>query len=110
MRTTVMCAILALSTPLAAQWLDHPTPGVPKGADGRPNLTAPAPRTAGGAIDLSGVWRTRTIEVPGVDPVTEPVAGSPVFPPEFANIAARLKGGLPYRPWALGLWQSRQAN
>ena len=110
MRTVVMCAVLAMCTPAAAQWLNHPTSGVPKGRDGRPNLTAPAPRTAEATPDLSGLWRTRTIEVPGLEPLTEPVAGSYVFPPEFGNIAARLKGGLPYRPWALELWQSRQAN
>jgi hypothetical protein len=42
---------------LCAQWLDLPTPGVPRTADGKPNLTAPAPRTADGKPDLSGMWR-----------------------------------------------------
>ena len=48
-----------LSSPVAAQWIDHPTPGIPRTADGKPNLAAPAPRTADGKPDLSGVW-TRT--------------------------------------------------
>jgi len=45
-----------LSTGAFAQWLDFPTPGIPRTADGKPNLSAPAPRTADGKPDLSGVW------------------------------------------------------
>jgi len=44
------------ATPALAQWLDIPTPGMPRTADGKPNLTAPAPRTADGKPDLSGMW------------------------------------------------------
>jgi hypothetical protein len=46
-----------LPVPLCAQWLDQPTPGIPRTPDGKPNLTAPAPRTADGKPDLSGMWR-----------------------------------------------------
>ena len=49
----------ALALPAAAQWLNYPTPGIPRTADGKPNLTAPAPRTADGKPDLSGLWRTK---------------------------------------------------
>jgi len=45
-----------LSTGAYAQWLDFPTPGIPRTPDGKPNLSAPAPRTAEGKPDLSGVW------------------------------------------------------
>jgi hypothetical protein len=48
---------LLLSTTAAAQWLNYPTPGSPRLADGKPNLLAPAPRTGDGKPDLSGVWR-----------------------------------------------------
>jgi hypothetical protein len=37
-----------------AQWLTYPTPGTPRLRDGKPNLTAPAPR-AHGRPDLSGI-------------------------------------------------------
>ena len=110
MKKLALCIVVALGAPVGAQWINHPTPRVPKGRDGRPNLTARAPRTADGTPDLSGLWRTRTVEIPGVEPLTEPVAGSLNFPPEFGNIAARLREGLPYQPWALAAWQSRQAN
>jgi hypothetical protein len=41
---------------LGAQWLNYPTPGIPRLPDGKPDLTAPAPRTADGRPDLSGIW------------------------------------------------------
>ncbi len=45
-----------LSVGVNAQWLNFPTPGTPRTADGKPNLTAPAPRALDGTPDLSGVW------------------------------------------------------
>jgi hypothetical protein len=47
---------VALSAPLAAQWLTQPSPGIPRTPDGKPNLNAPAPRTPDGKPDLSGLW------------------------------------------------------
>ena len=41
----------------AAQWLKQPTAGLPRTADGKPNLAAPAPKTADGRTDLSGLWQ-----------------------------------------------------
>jgi hypothetical protein len=48
--------LVIMVTPVAAQWLNHPTPGIPRNADGKPNLTAPAPRTPDGKPDFSGLW------------------------------------------------------
>jgi hypothetical protein len=39
-----------------AQWLNYPTPGIPRTPDGKPNLSASAPRTPDGKPDLSGIW------------------------------------------------------
>ena len=58
-RLTGAVAVLAslLSTAATAQWLNYPTPGIPRLADGKPNLSAPAPRTADGKPDMTGIWR-----------------------------------------------------
>lgn len=45
-----------LSVGAQAQWLNFPTPGVPRTRDGKPNLAAPVPRAADGKPNLSGVW------------------------------------------------------
>ena len=45
-----------LAVPAGAQWVNYPTPGMPRTADGKPNLEAPAPRTADGKPDFSGLW------------------------------------------------------
>src|SRR5215471_4758399 len=39
-----------------AQWLNYQVPGTPRLKDGRPNLSAPAPRAPDGKPDLTGVW------------------------------------------------------
>src|SRR5262245_10971950 len=46
MKTTLLIVVITatLNTPLAAQWLNQPTPGIPRTPDGKPNLSAPAPR------------------------------------------------------------------
>ena len=36
--------LVMVAAPAGAQWLDRKTPGIPRTADGKPNLAAPAPR------------------------------------------------------------------
>jgi hypothetical protein len=43
--------------PAMAQWIDFPTPGIPRLADGKPDMGAVAPRSGDGKPDLSGIWR-----------------------------------------------------
>ena len=64
MRTNGLRVLLALMCPasLCAQGLNYPTPGIPRLGDGKPNLTAAAPRTLDGRPDLSGIWRSDPIE------------------------------------------------
>jgi len=48
---------VALFTPAVAQWIDFRTPGIPRLPDGKPNLSAPAPKALDGKPDLSGNWQ-----------------------------------------------------
>jgi len=57
MRLLLAALILMMGTISAeAQWLDRPTPGIPRTQDGKPDLTAPAPRAPDGKPDLTGIW------------------------------------------------------
>ena len=50
----VLCALFVVCA--HAQWLNYPVPGTPRSPDGKPNLSARAPRAVNGKPDLSGVW------------------------------------------------------
>ena len=64
----------------AAQWLDRPWPGIPRTADGKPDLTAPAPRGPDGQPDLTGVWN-------GPPPVARPTPAT--LQPWVTDLARR---------------------
>jgi len=53
MRNTLLMAVMC--APLIAQW-KVTDPGIPRLANGKPNLNAPAPRRADGKPDLTGIW------------------------------------------------------
>jgi hypothetical protein len=89
MRIGAGLVFAGLGTPLAAQWLNHPTPGIPRKADGTPNLSAPAPKMPDGTPDLSGIWehmnsRTTAYYLDGID--------------------------IPWQPWAEALFKQRQED
>jgi len=101
MKRSLVAAMLAvgLSPSLSAQWPLHPV-GVPKRADGKPNLAAPAPRTADGKPDLSGIWyANQGSSQPGRPPLAS-----------FGNIGIGFPEGLPFQPWAAELQRKRRAE
>ena len=82
-------AIVIAVAPASAQWVKVPPLPIPAGPDGKPNLTAPAPRASDGHPDLSGIWETVSTKY-------------------LNNLAADMKPeDIPYQPWAKALVASR---
>src|SRR5262245_867571 len=89
--TFAALALILAAIPVYAQWLRYPTAGIPRTADGKPDLLAPAPKTADGHVDITGLWRPAAVLV--------------------GDIAARLPpGSVPFQPWAEELYKQRRAN
>jgi hypothetical protein len=83
----VVCAALGAS----GQWIDFRTPGVPRTASGKADLSAPVPRAGDGKPDLSGIWSTD--------------------PGYFMDLAKDLKPeDIGMMPWALALEREREAD
>jgi hypothetical protein len=93
-RVVLVCAAVAAAgvVTLDAQWPSWPSKNVPRLADGKVDMNAPARRTADGHPDLSGFWMP-------LDPVKH-----------LLNLAADLTpGSVPLRPWAEELLKERIA-
>ena len=109
MNTRTVCATvtvtLLLFIPAHAQWLNYPTPGVPRLPDGKPNLKAPVPRMADGKPNLSGVWDARCYSEECLQSGA-PLAGG--ASPLFMDLAQSLKASdVELTPWAVGIQAQR---
>ena len=112
---TTLGIVLAnsLSSPAtaSAQWIRYPTAGVPTTPDGKPNLSAPGPRTADGKPDFTGLWLTGNPACPQpLDPVTLNCGAELPIGREGINFGVNLPGGLPYQPWLADLVKKRTAE
>ena len=104
-------ALAILPAASFAQWPDYKTPSVPRLPDGTVNMDAPAPKTADGHPDLSGIWDR------GMVPGAPPPAPANVFaltgksgPRPFQDLRSLFPGGLPLQPWAAQLRAQRLAE
>jgi hypothetical protein len=111
----LIVGVVAGTAPVAAQWLKYPTAGIPRTADGKPDLKAPAPKTRDGKPDFSGMWLTddgppcpQNTNKSGQDFI-ECGIELPISVLGF-NMGAKIPGGLPYQPWAAELVKKRTAE
>jgi hypothetical protein len=84
-----MVLFLACAIPSRAQWMNHPTSGIPRTKDGKPNLSAPTPRGQDGKPDLSGIWTVND-------------------PKYLENLGAGID--ISMTPWAAKVFAERQEN
>jgi hypothetical protein len=97
-RLLVVLFLGSTATPALAQWPRTISKKLPRNADGKVDLTAPAPRAPEGTPDLSGVWEMYA-------------EGDPYPPKLLINLAADLKpGDVQFLPWAEALYNERMAT
>ena len=53
-----LLALIVFSANAWGQWINYPVPGTPRMKNGKPNLTARAPKSGDGKPDLSGIWES----------------------------------------------------
>ncbi len=113
--TQLLLAALAVAPQLArAQWLNYPTPGIPRTADGKPKLSARTPRDASGKPNLSGLWQTQSAApevLARLIPAATNGAGEEPLSQYFINIFSDFQpDNIPFRPAAAQAYRERSRN
>lgn len=111
-RSAALLIVLAAVPAVAgAQWLNHPTKGIPRTTDGKPNLSAKTPRTRDGKPDLSGLWQTDSAPaelLAQLIPTATNGVGEEPLSRYFINILSDFKPEEePLRPEAAEAWRRR---
>lgn len=117
MRTSSIAAVLIAAAVAGAnaQWLNHRDPRTPRSADGRPNLSAPAPRV-NGKPDLTGLWQAERTPLSEFVRVLGP--GLPQIQPDLNDVTKHFlnifwdmnPAEWPLRPEAAALTEQRQKS
>jgi len=112
MRTLIALIVAGAFTYANAQWLNYPDPRTPRTKDGKPNLTAPAPRL-NGKPDLSGLWQAEKSSKQEYESVLgKGFAELQIDVYDISKYALNVFWGLkpeeePLRPEALAIYKSR---
>lgn len=113
--STIALLVAGAVVCVEAQWLDHRDPKTPRTADGKANLSAPAPRV-NGKPDLSGVWQAERTPVDEIVRVLGP--GLPLLQVDLNDITKHVLNVFwgvkpqdePLRPETVAIMRQRQAS
>src|SRR5262244_3413397 len=94
-----------------AQWAVYRDPNIPRARDGKPNLSAPAPRL-NGKPDLSGIWEAESAPVAEIKQFLLPEGinglGEELPPKYFFNFFGDVPMGQePLQPAARAMFEKR---